>query len=472
MRGAAEPSPAPELRRLAHPLSGDPRDYDPLLERIGDARFVLIGEASHGTSEFYRERALITRRLIAEKGFCAVAVEADWPDAYRVNRYVRGESEDASAIDSLAGFERFPTWMWRNKDVVEFIDWLRRWNDTHGPSGGSGSSRGNGSNGSHRKVGFYGLDLYSLFTSIREVLRYLDRVDPSAAKRARFRYGCFEDFAEDSQAYGYTAAFDLSRSCEQEVVSQLVELQRRVRELPAASGHEQRADMDEAFFAEQNARLIKNAEEYYRAMFRGRVSSWNLRDRHMADTLDSLASHLARASAGDDVKIVVWEHNSHLGDARATEMGERGELNVGQLVRERHPRESVLIGLTTYSGTVTASSDWDEPAERKRVRPALPGSYEELLHQVGLPRFLLLLNGSEAAARVTDALWEQRLERAIGVIYRPDTERRSHYFHARLPEQFDAVLHFDKTSAVEPLEITAPWHQGEPEEWETFPSGI
>jgi erythromycin esterase-like protein len=468
---AADGSLLLELRKSAHPLQGEPRDYDPLLERIGSTRFVLIGEASHGTREFYRERALITRRLIAEKGFSAVAVEADWPDAYRVNRFVRGESEDTDATESLAGFERFPTWMWRNKEVVDFVSWLRRWNDTHSPNGANKNASGDGNGNGHRraaKVGFYGLDLYSLFTSIREVLSYLDKVDPEAARRARYRYSCFQDFAEDSQAYGYIASFDLSRSCEQEVVSQLSELQRRRHELPAAAGR-QHADEDEHFFAEQNARLIKNAEEYYRSMFRGRVSSWNLRDRHMADTLDALDAHLNKTSAGDDVKIVVWEHNSHLGDARATEMGERGELNVGQLVRQRHPEDSFLIGLTTHSGTVTAASDWDAPAERKRVRPGLPGSYEDVLHQVGLPRFLLHMQDSDPARA---ALWERRLERAIGVIYRPETERLSHYFFARLPEQFDAVLHFDRTSAVEPLEIIPPWHPGESEEWETFPSGM
>jgi erythromycin esterase-like protein len=435
------------LRDAVIPLTGASTDYDPLLDLIGDARFVLLGEASHGTHEFYRERAEITKRLIREKGFNAVAVEADWPDAFRVNRHVRGEGDDATARDALSGFKRFPTWMWRNTDVVAFVDWLRAHNAPKEPS---------------RHVGFYGLDLYSLFTSIEAVLGYLDKVDPEAARRARYRYGCFEDFGEDSQAYGYAASFDLERSCEEHTVRQLVEMRRAAAEYVRRDG---RVAADEFFAAEQNARLIRNAEAYYRSMFRGRVSSWNLRDRHMAETLEALVAHIG--NQGREAKVVVWAHNSHLGDARATAMGRAGELNVGQLARERFGREAVLIGFTTYEGTVTASADWDEAAERKRVRPALPDSYEALLHDVGIPRFILPLrhDGDVAAA-----LGEPRLERAIGVIYRPETERVSHYFDASLANQFDAVLHFDATRAVEPLELTAGWTTGEPPE--TYPTGI
>jgi len=430
----------------ARPLEGASRDYDALLDLIGDARFVLLGEASHGTHEFYRERAEITKRLVLEKGFTAVAVEADWPDAYRVNRYVRGQSEDGDADAALGGFRRFPTWMWRNRVVLDFVEWLREHN---GASGG--------------QVGFYGLDLYSLNTSIEAVLAYLDRVDPEAARRARSRYSCFEHFGENTQAYGYAASFGMTESCEQEVLGQLSELRRRAAEYASRDG---RVAEDEFFFAEQNARLVKNAEEYYRSMFSGRAESWNKRDRHMAETLDALVEHLGRG--GRPARVVVWEHNSHLGDARATEMGEGGELNVGQLVRERYGRESVLVGFTTHRGTVTAASDWDSPAERKRVRPALEGSYEALFHEVGHASFMLDLR---AEGRARELLRRPRLERAIGVIYRPETERLSHYFHARLAEQFDAVLHFEETRAVEPLERSAGWERGE-EPPETYPTGF
>ncbi len=449
MEHVATAALADMVREAAHPLTGAAEGYDPLLEQIGDARFVLLGEASHGSHEFYRERAEITKRLIEEKGFTAVAVEADWPDAYRVNRFVRGVGDDATPDEALGGFKkRFPTWMWRNADVLDFVGWLRAHNDGL-PAGAP-------------KTGFYGIDLYSLGASIEAVIGYLDKVDPEAAKRARQRYGCFEHFRQDAQAYGYAASFGAAEPCEDEVVAQLVELQRRAAEL---AGRDGRVAEDEYFYAEQNARLVKNAEEYYRSMFRGRVSSWNLRDRHMAETLDALVAHLDRG--GRRTKAVLWAHNSHLGDARATEMGEGGEWNVGQLVRERYGDDAVLVGFSTYTGTVTAADDWDEPPKRKHVRPGLPGSYEALFHETGLPRFLLPLRDGGAAVA---GLREPRLERAIGVIYRPETERFSHYFHARLPEQFDAILHFDETRAVEPLELDAGEEAGEPPE--TFPSTV
>lgn len=437
------------ISSAAHLLTGATADYDSLLELIGDARFVLLGEATHGTHEFYRERARITQRLIVEKEFTAVAVEADWPDAWRVNRYVRGQGDDTGGTQALAGFQRFPAWMWRNTDVVDFVDWLRAHNGALSPHG--------------QAVGFYGLDLYSLFTSIAEVLRYLDAVDPEAARRARARYACFDHFDEDSQHYGYAAGFGLSASCENEVVSQLRDLHARAADYVRHDGQQA---TDAFFYAQQNARLVMHAEEYYRTMFRGRVSSWNLRDRHMAETLDALAQHLAHAG-GKPAKIVVWEHNSHIGDARATEVGGQGELNVGQLARERYGDQVRLIGFSTYQGTVTAASDWDGPAERKRVRPALTGSYEEAFHQAGIARFMLPLRDRGRAVR---ALAERRLERAIGVIYLPETERRSHYFHAQLPRQFDAILHFDETQAVEPLELSGNWKTGEAPE--TFPVGV
>jgi len=432
------------IRAAALPLDGGARDYDALLDLVGDARFVLLGEATHGTHEFYEERARITQRLIEEKGFHAVAVEADWPDAYRVNRYVRGLGEDADADAALSGFQRFPNWMWRNTDVQAFVEWLH------------GHNRNNAS----RQVGFYGLDLYSMFTSISEVLGYLDKVDPQAARLARERYACFDHYEEDSQHYGYTASLSLSESCEQGVIEQLNQLQQRALDYMRKDG------ADEAFFyAQQNARLVKNAEEYYRTMFRGRISSWNLRDSHMAETLDALARHLSKD--GEPAKIVVWEHNSHIGDARATEVGQLGEWNVGELARKAYDGDTRLIGFSTYEGTVTAASEWDAPAEHKRVRPGMPGSYEALLHDAGMARFFLPLR-EEGAAR--EALMQRRLERAIGVIYLPRTERHSHYFSAQMARQFDAVIHIDRTSAVTPLDPGGGWHSAEPPE--TYPEGL
>ena len=436
------------IRQNAHSLTGAKADFDPIMEMVGDARFVLIGEASHGTHDFYATRAEITKRLIEEKGFTGVAVEADWPDAYRINRFVRGGGDGTTAISALEDFKRFPMWMWRNADVLNFVGWLREHNDALPKD--------------KPKTGFYGLDLYSLYASMRAVLDYLDKVDPEAAQRARYRYSCFEAFGEEPQSYGYAASFGMSKTCEDEAVRQLVELQQQAAEYIKRDGIPAE---DEQFFAEINARVVVDAEEYYRSMFRGRVSSWNLRDRHMVDTLDSLAKHLDK-QVGQS-KIVVWEHNSHLGDARATEMGSMGEWNVGQLVRERHGDEARLIGFTTYSGTVTAADDWDEPAKRKNVRPGLPGSYESLFHDTDIPNFLLVLRDNK---QLSDKLRGPHLERAIGVIYRPDTERISHYFNTRLSEQFDAILHLDETHALEPLDITAEWERGEVPE--TYPFNV
>jgi erythromycin esterase-like protein/predicted phosphoribosyltransferase len=454
-RPAAGTAPGPTevavIRADAIPVEeGTPADQV-LFDLVGDAQLVLIGEASHGTSEFYAARAQITRRLIEDRGFGAVAAEADWPDAYRVNRYVRGGGDDATAEEALRGFERFPTWMWRNAAVLDFVGWLREHNGRPGRD-------------ERAKAGFYGLDLYSLYRSVHEVISYLDRVDPAAADRARKRYACFDQFSDDdAQVYGFAAAFGAGEECEREVVAQLVDLQRHAVEYARRDGL--MAD-DELFYAEQNARTVRAAEEYYREMFSGRVSSWNLRDRHMADTLDALVGHLTR-QRGAPAKIVVWAHNSHLGDARATETAARGELNVGQLVRERHPADCRLIGFTTYTGTVTAASDWEGPAERKWVRPALADSVEELLHEVGEKGFMLRFGAASGSA---DALCSARLERAIGVIYRPETERQSHYFGARVADQFDAMIHIDETRAVEPLERTARWQEGEAPE--TYPFAV
>ncbi|MBA4124870.1 MAG: erythromycin esterase family protein [Acidobacteria bacterium] len=420
---------------------------DEILSLVGEARFVLIGEASHGTHEFYRCRAEITKRLIAERGFSAVAVEADFPDAYRVNRFVRGFGADETADRALSNFQRFPLWMWRNHDVLEFVQWLREHNANKTQP---------------EQAGFYGIDLYSLHASIEAVLSYLDKVDPDAAKQARSRYSCFEHFGEDAQSYGYAASYDTRFSCEDEVIKQLLDLQRRAADYANRDGFIAR---DEYFFAEQNAQLVKNAEEYYRQMFRGRVSSWNLRDRHMAESLDALTLHLENET--QPAKIVVWAHNSHLGDARATEMGERGEWNVGQLVREKYGIEAVrLIGFTTFEGTVAASDNWGEPAQLKKVRPAHKDSYELIFHETELAQFFLDLRDKETE----EALRRPQLERAIGVIYRPESERISHYFTAVLSEQFDGVIHFDQTRHVEPLEKAASrTHEDAPE---TFPTGM
>jgi len=433
------------VRRAAQWFEPVADGFGPLLDTIGDANLVLIGEASHGTHEFYRARAELTKALIANKRFNIVAVEADWPDAYRVNRWVRHAGDDADAEEALGDFVRFPRWMWRNRDVVGFVTWLHDYN---------------ASLAAPQRVGFYGLDLYSLHTSIEAVLTYLRKVDPAAAERARYRYGCFEEFAEDTQAYAYAATIGASRSCEDDVVAQLIDLRRRAAEYATRDG---RIAADEYFFAEQNARLVRNAEEYYRAMFKGRDESWNLRDTHMVETLEALLEHVRRTSG--EARAVVWAHNSHLGDARATQMGARGELNVGQLVRERFGNQTRSIGFTTHSGLVTAASNWDEPAQRKRVRPSLNGSYERLFHDIGIERFFLTLDDRD----VREALRRPRLERAIGVIYRPDTERISHYFQASLSNQFDAVMHIDQTHALEPLET---WAIDEADLPETYPTAL
>lgn len=422
-------------------------DIDAIVERIGDARIVCIGEASHGTHDFYATRAAITRRLIETRGFRAVTIEGDWPDARRIDRFVRGIRDDRDADAALSGFRRFPQWMWRNTVVRAFVTWLHDHNLARSPA---------------ERCGMYGLDLYSLHASIDAVLRYLERVDPPAARRARERYSCFEMVGgDDPQAYGYVASRGVIETCEDDVIRQLVELRHCADEYTARDGW--RAD-EEFFSAEQNARLVANAERYYRAMFRGRVSSWNLRDTHMVETLDAVVDRLERD--GGDARVCVWAHNSHLGDARATAMGRGGEINVGQLVREHYGKESCLVGFSTYSGTVTAAHDWDEPADRRIVRPGLAGSVEQLMHRTHIPAFLLDLRQPALRAALSD--W--RLERAIGVIYRPETERMSHYFDTNLPNQFDLFIHFDETKALEPLERTARWDAGELPE--TYPFAV
>jgi erythromycin esterase-like protein len=410
------------LREAAEPFASiEDADLGPLLERIGNARVVLLGEASHGTSEFYRMRARITQELITRLGFTMVAVEADWPDACWIDRYVRhAERRPASGEP----FRRFPTWMWRNREVAEFVEWLRAHN-------------GNVADPATR-TGFYGLDLYSMYGSIAAVLDYLDRVDPSAARIARERYSCLTPWSGDPAAYGRAALTQRQRSCEGPVIAMLMDLLNQQLEYA-------REDGERFLDAVQNARLIANAERYYRVMYYGSVASWNLRDQHMFDTLSMLLDYRPGA------KAVVWEHNSHIGDAAATEMGLRGEHNVGHLCRNAFAGAAYLVGFGTDHGTVAAASNWDEPMEVMRVRPSLSESYERICHESGVPAFLLALR-EPARAEVREELIPARLERAIGVIYRPDTERASHYFQASLPHQFDEYLWIDGTSAVTPLE--------------------
>ncbi len=449
---AVATGPAAVIDRVAVDAPDGVPPWAELDRVIGNARVVLIGESSHGTHEFYEARARITKWLIEEKGFCAVAAEADWPDAYRVNRHVRGLGDDSDADDALSGFERFPAWMWRNGVVRDFVDWLRARNQRCRES-------------DRRQTGFYGLDLYSLHRSMQEVIAFLEKVDEVAAARARNRYACFDHVsADDGQAYGFAAAFGAGISCERQAIEQLVEIQRNAVQYARRDGL---LAEDELFYVQQNAQTVRNAEVYYRAMFSGRVTSWNLRDRHMAQTLQALLAHLDRHHPAEPARIVVWAHNSHVGDARATEVGADGQLTLGQLAREHYGDAVRLLGFSTYDGTVTAASEWGGIAERKTVRPALNGSMEELFHETGRPAFLVSsLIDSEAGQPLGDV----RLARAIGVIYSPATERQSHYYHVRPSDQYDAIIHIDRTEALEPLEVNSRWVTGETPE--TYPTGL
>ncbi|AUH72009.1 erythromycin esterase family protein [Legionella sainthelensi] len=418
-----------ELNHSAIPLEDRGEDYAAVIKQIGAARFVMIGEASHGTHEFYQARINVSQRLIKEHGFMAIAIEGDWPDVYRVHRYLQGDGNANQSECSLAAFKRFPTWMWRNTTLPPFLEWLRKHNDDLPPA---------------QKIGFYGLDLYSLNASMQAVIDFLNKVDPQAAKRAKQRYACFDHMHQDPQMYGYLIQAGVKKSCIHEAITQLIDLQHHAFDYVHRNGI---AAEDEYFFATQNARLVKNAENYYRSMLEGRVSTWNIRDRHMAETLNVLADHL-ETRFNKPAKIIIWAHNSHIGDARATEMGERNEFNLGQLVREQYDNHSYSLGFSTYKGTVRAASDWGGAGQKKQVTPGLPGSYEHLFHHVKYENFFLSLLKEE---KLEHYLKIPRLQRAIGVIYRPDTERYSHYFFTQLPYQFDGLIHFDKTSAVQPL---------------------
>jgi protein-L-isoaspartate(D-aspartate) O-methyltransferase len=437
-----QPSPPATISRLiresAEPFTDlETADLGALLDRIGNCRVVLLGEATHGTSEFYRMRARITRELVEKKGFNFVAVEADWPDAAQIDRYVRHRPSTSGMRETT--FSRFPTWMWRNREVAGFVEWLREHN-----AGRALEDR----------VSFHGLDLYSLYGSIGGVLKYLQDVDPEAAQVARLRYGCLSPWEQDPALYGRAALIRRFAMCEADVVATLADLLRKRLE------YEER-DSERFMDAVQNARIVANAERYYRVMYYGSAESWNLRDQHMFDTLQSLLSF-----RGDSSKAVVWEHNSHIGNAAATEMSARGELNIGQLVREEHGDGAYLLGFGTDHGTVAAATDWDGEMEIKRVRPSHPESYERLCHDSGIPAFLLPLR-EPRKPEVREELAPPRLERAIGVIYRPDTELMSHYFQAVLPWQFDEYCWIDETRAVTPLAPEA--HAGMPE---TYPFGL
>lgn len=434
------------IKNEAQVLNGSENDYDELLHGIGDSSIVLLGEASHGTEEFYRERVRITKRLMLEKNFNILTLEADWPDAYRVNQYIRIMTPEDSADEALGDFKRFPNWMWRNTAFLNLVDWLHRFNQ--------GMSE-------EERIGIYGLDLYSMHTSVRAVIQYLEKIDPEAAHAARQRYGCFEHFNQDMQEYGFFTAHGLSKGCEDEVVIQLVELQRHAMQY-AVKNHLKA--QDEFFNAEQNARIAKNAERYYRNMFQGHVRSWNLRDTHMTNTVEMIRSHVEQT--GKKPKLIVWAHNSHLGDARATDRSRMGEVNIGQLLRERYGDEVYSVGFTTHTGTVTAASEWDKPSIIKRVRPSIPGSWENLFHSTEIPRFILNLRNPDAKRIMNQKL----LQRAIGVIYMPQSERQSHYFQAQIVEQFDSVIHIDQTQAVSPLDPSAEWEIGELPE--TYPSAL
>jgi len=427
LKGAAEPLPDPSEAAFAAAF-----------DRFADARVVLLGEATHGSSEFYRARAAITRRLVERHGFTIVAVEADWPDAAHLDRFIRDGADEPFP---KGAFTRFPAWMWRNEEVMALVEGLKAWND----------ARADGD-----RVEFRGLDVYSLGGSMRAVLDYLKDVDPQAARTAKERFSCLSPWFASPERYGREVMFGRKHPCEDAVSEILHDLLEKRLDYGSKDG--------EAFFdATQNARIVRSAERYYRIMYRGSVESWNLRDRHMFDTLQRLLDR-----RGPGAKAVVWAHNSHIGDASSTAMGWEGEFNIGELCRKAYRDDAVLIGFGTDRGTVAAAADWDGPMEIKRVRPAREDSHEALFRGVGEPRALTVLRGPERRG-LREALAEPRLERAIGVIYRPETERQSHYFEAVLPEQFDAFVWFEETSAVTPL--PGGW-DAERGEAEAFPTGL
>jgi erythromycin esterase-like protein len=428
-----------QVRSLARPLGGS-KDLDPLLDFIGDARYVLLGEASHGTAEYYTWRTKISQRLITEKGFSFIAVEGDWPDCYRVNRYVKGLADAGeNAREVLHAFQRWPTWMWANQEIVALVEWLRRHNNGRSDE---------------KKVGFYGLDVYSLWESLYAVMGYLQRFDPAALPAAWRAFRCFEPYGENVQEYARATRF-VPNSCEDQVVTVLQEIRRKAQESPAG-------DREAQFAAQQNALVLQNAEAYYRTMVRGGADSWNLRDSHMTETLERLMKH-----HGPGAKAIVWEHNTHIGDARFTDMADEGEFNVGQLVRERHGDEGVvLVGFGSHRGSVIAGRQWEAPMERMRVSSAREGSWEDVLHRAGEDDRLLLL----APAQQTAELLRPRGHRAIGVVYHPEYEHYGNYVPTVLPRRYDAFVYLDVSHALHPLHEVQPREEGEVPE--TYPSGV
>jgi erythromycin esterase-like protein len=417
------------IAAAAEPLRGAPEDYDSLMALIGDNRFVLLGESTHGTQEFYAERARLTRRLIEEKGFTVVVVESNWQDAYDVNAFIHGRGP-ASADEAMQTFEAFPQWMWGNTVIRDLVTWMR--------------DRNRFAEGQKRPVGFYGMDLYGVEDAIADVIAFLKTHDPAAAERAAGRYKCFGRYRGDRlQQYGEDVALGRTRSCADVAAAQFKELSERVERQD-----EHRPGDERLLAAWQSARVVANGEAYYRTVVAGGVASWNLRDRHMADTLDMVSHYLGQPGA-EPAKVIVWAHNSHLGDARVTARSEVGELNVGQLMRERHDGQTVIVGFTTYEGTVRAASFWGGRGEERTLRPSLPESFSALFHGAGVPAFVLRLRHNPG---LMTTLGGSRLQRFVGVIYMPATERQSHYFHADLARQYDAVIHIDRTTAVEPLQ--------------------
>ena len=427
---------APEIRSLARPLMG-PDDLDPLVDRVGANRFVCIGEASHGTHEYYRWRAQLSRRLIQEHGFNWIGVEGDWPDCWRINRWVRGqEHQDLDAYGILAHFERWPTWMWANEDVAEFLSWLHEWNLAR-PG--------------RERVGFYGLDVYSLWDSLREIISWLETNAPDSVPTALRAWLCFVPYREDPHEYGWSTRL-VPETCEADVVELLVEVRRRTRS--------HTADDETALDAAQNAEVAANAEHYYRIMVRGDRESWNIRDHHMADTIDRLARHDGPRSKG-----LIWEHNTPIGDARATDMAREGLTNVGQLIRERHARDGVaLVGLASHRGSVLAADAWGTPERVLPVPEARTGSHEDLLHRaLGVPA-VLVFHDDRSGPWLSSWLGH----RAIGVVYRP-TREHGNYATTRMGGRYDALIWLERTAALRPLH-----HELRPQEpeLETEPTGF
>ena len=437
---------------MTYKLENFDKDLDPLLERIGNCRYILLGEASHGTSEFYIWRAEITKRLITEKGFSFIAVEGDWPDCYRVNSYVKGMANSgSSAYKVLHAFNRWPTWMWANREMVDLIEWLTSYNRVQKDDG---------------KVGFYGLDVYSLWESLDSVMQYLGKNYPDAMKRAIEAYRCFEPYGKDVEGYARATAF-IPESCEDEVTEMLIELRHKASEEGDGRLKEEEDNGREAYFnAEQNAIVAKNAELYYRTMMHGGAASWNVRDHHMMNTLERLMKFHE-----NDAKSIVWAHNTHVGDARATDMARAKMVNLGQLAREQAGRENVvLVGFGTYKGNVIAAKEWGEQMERMPVPPAVDGSWDNFLHSlddnVGWNK---LLTFDDIDKKKDSSLLESKGQRAIGVVYNPSYERYGNYVETILPIRYDAFLFIDETHALHPLHMPISMDEELPE---TFPTGL